>query len=578
MFKRIVYIILSHIFLYSCSNKDTYKTCSEDPRWEVCKNISISMPNDSCFFVHPFPSDNGLIFAIPQEWENIANCTFSEIKDSVSIRYTKLNSIFINTRSGNMNAIHASKNHEYKEDGIIKILNERGEVVLSDSLHYIKGRGNSSWTKEKKSYNIKLEHKSSPLGLKKSSKFNLVSTHGITNGLALQIAQEFGSSSALSHSLVNLYLNGEYRGLFLLTNKVEADKSSVDINDLDKKNKKRKKDKTAALKTIEKEDGSYKFVANLKSPEDISGGYIIEIMNFKNKYKDLSCGFISKEGNRVRFKAPEDATEEEVLYIKNLYHEMYTAIKATDGINPSTKQYYADIIDLESFAKYYLLEESLSNMDGGYGNLYFYKDLDSIDSKLHLGPIWDMEWSMGINDYPYFLYPRTVNVLAGSTDEKQKMFYYLYQHNDFRQVVDSLYQNLLYPMLDKIFVPSNISLSLDNDVLINYLRWPDKYQSATEEFSHLCDYMRPHIEFLKEIFTPSANEDYYTVKINAGFSKRNTMFFVRKGDAFKLPKFQWFSTDGNKKTHSEWYEGEQKMTDSIITINRNHFFVQKWTD
>jgi len=133
------------------------------------------MPGDPCFCIHPFPTDSGYVFAIPQDWEQkIDSSVLASVKsqDSISILYTKLNSIFINTESGSMEAIHASKNHEYKESGIIKIINEKGEIVLSDTLKYIKGRGNSSWLKEKKSYNIKVSHKCSPLGLKESPDFD----------------------------------------------------------------------------------------------------------------------------------------------------------------------------------------------------------------------------------------------------------------------------------------------------------------------------------------------------------------------------------------------------------------------
>lgn len=570
---RIFFLAITAVCWFSCTKEDP-----QDARWQFCNNTSMEMPGDPCFCIHPFPTDSGYVFAIPQDWEQkIDSSVLASVKsqDSISILYTKLNSIFINTESGSMEAIHASKNHEYKESGIIKIINGKGEIVLSDTLKYIKGRGNSSWLKEKKSYNIKVSHKCTPLGLKESSKFNLVSTRGTTNRLALQIAQDFETSSAISFSLTNLYLNGEYKGLFLLTNKVEASKSSVAINDLDKKNK---KDKSATKCTIEQEDGSYKYVSGLLSPKDITGGYIIEVMNFKPKYKALPCGFISDEGNKIRFKAPEEATEEEVLYIKNLYNEMYAAIKAPDGKHPATGRYYSDIINLESFARYYLIEESLSNMDGGYGNLYLYKNQDCIDSKIYLGPVWDMEWSMGLNDYPYFSYPNAVNLLAGSTDENQKLFCYLYQHDDFRHMVDSLYQHCLYPLLDSIFIPENVSADIDNDARINYLRWTDIYKSATEEFSHLCSYMRPHIDFLKEIYTNKVDEEFSTVKINAGYSKRNIMFFVRKGEPFRLPELLWFSSEGKIRTKDGWYEEGKPLTDSIITIEKDRFLELKWKD
>lgn len=567
--------ILVNSILTSCTSTPT-KNTNTDLRRDYCLSIGIKIPENDHLLIHPFPIETGYIYAIPQSWKHKIDFDKSTSEnDSISIRYTCLNSVFINTASGNMDKIHASKNHDYKESGFITIINSDGTIEIQDTLNYIKGRGNSSWTKEKKSYNIKLAHKRAPLGLKKSAKFNLVSTRGITNELALQIAREFGASSAISSNLVNLYLNGEYRGLFLLTNKVEASNSSVNITNLDKKNKKKKPE---AQNTIEKENGKYKYVSGLTSPEDITGGYIIEVMNFKYKYKSLPCGFISQEGNKIRFKAPEEATEEEVLYIQNLYNEMFSAAKALTGVCSKSGRMYSDYIDLESFAKYYLIEESLSNMDGGYGNLYIYKDRDKINPKLYAGPIWDMEWSMGINDYPYFKYPQAVNMLAGSTDENQKLFCYLFQHDDFRLIVDSLFQNCLYPILKQKFSQDTVPSELNNDAIINYLRWPDLYHSANEEYAQLCKYMRPHIDFLKEIFTPSAEEHFFTIKINAGYSKRNIMFYVRKGDFFTLPHFPWFSNDGQNKELVGWFENNNPVNDTIIKIDKNRYFELHWKE
>lgn len=537
----------------------------------------IQRNDNDTMMIYPFRTDSGYVCVVPTAWKNdIRIVTQPEglVSDSVIIRYSQLGSVFIKTKTKSMEAVHSSQNHEYKEPGQIWIVDAKGEVVFSDSLDYIKGRGNTSWIKEKKSYNIKLSHKRKLLDLKKSSKYNLVSTHGLTNPLALQIAKEIGTSSPISFHLVNLYLNGLYNGLYLITNRIEASNSGVDIIDLDKQNK---RDKKETKETLYSEDKSYKYVSGQRSPDDITGGYIIEVMNFRYKYKNLPCGFISEEGNNIRFKAPKEATEEEVLYIRQKYNDMYTAIKAPDGYNQKTKQYYTDFIDIESFAKYYLVEESLSNMDAGYGNLYFYKDCDSIDSRFKLGPIWDMEWTMGVNTYPYFSYPNALNLRAGSNDENQKMFYYLAQHKDFRLIVDSLYQNVLYPVLHRVFSTDTIPAAVDNDGTLNYLRWPDNYKASTEEYQHLREYMIPHINYLKRIFCYDfEKENYCQIVVNAGYSNRNIMFLVKKGEYFVLPELPWFSTDGKEKKKEGWLENGQLLNKDTIFIDSDKYFELKW--
>lgn len=575
--KKIILLILflgGLIFIVaSCSYFSEKASVTEDKNKEVYLNIN----KKNFYTIKPFYSSEGFICVVPYIWKDsieIIQKEKTQCNDSIIFRYTFLNSVFINTVSGNMNNVDSSKDHTFKEPGTIKIVSANGVIQYDDSLKYIKGRGNSSWTKEKKSYNIALDRRTKMLGLKKSEKYNLISTHGLTNEFALQIARDFGCSSAISSELVNLYLNGDYHGLYILSNKVDIDKSSVNVTNLEKKNK--KYDKRNHL-TIESEDDSYKYIKGIESPEDITGGYLIEVMNFVYKYQNLPCGFISKNGNYFRFKSPENASKEEVLYIKQAYQEFYDAIKSPDGINPITKKYYTDLIHLDSFVKYYLIEESLSNMDGGYGNLYFYKDINAIDNKFYVGPVWDMEWSMGINSYPYFLYPQALNVLPGSNNESQKMFYYLYQHKDFREKVDSLFQNVLYPIIDQRFCADTIPFDLENDGTLNYLRWPDRYSSSIEEYRKLCSYMRPHIDFLKEIFSSDTKrKDYCKIIINAGFSERNIMFFVKKGEVFSFPDIPWFSVANQKKEKDGWYENNIKLDNTDQVIQEDKFYELHW--
>lgn len=566
-------LIIGFLLLYSCSNKGK----EEDARWTNCDNLEIKYPGEGSLRIHPFPIDSGYLFVVPSLWKDQVSVTTNNKEtaidsDSVQIKYSKYASVFVNTVSGSMKAVNASIDHEYREPGAITIIDSTGNIICNEELQFIKGRGNSSWLKDKKSYNIKSGIAINPLGLKRSKSFNLVSTHGITNGLALQIAQEFGTSSPIAFSLVNLYLNGHYQGLYLLTNKVDISHSSVDIQNLDKLNK----ENGEPIKTTNTDD-NYKYVAGISTPEDYSGGYLIEVMNFEYKYDRLPCGFITQDSLRIRFKSPQRATKQEVLYIRNLYHEFYDAIKTPSGYHPTTGRYYSDYIDLESFAKYYLVEEALSNMDAGYGNLYFYKNIDAVDPKIYAGPIWDMEWSMGINSYPYFRYPEAFNLRAGSSDESQKLFYYLFQHDDFKVMVDSLFQQELFPILQKYFFADSVENDLNNDGTLNYLRWPGDFRTSNDEFSQLCSYMRPHISFLKKVLSPYFDfDDYCQVRVDAGYLDRCIMFLVHRGDNFELPDFPWVATDGSKKKKDGWYENNQKLEDPIQQINENKYYKLRW--
>ena len=73
---------------------------------------------------------------------------------------------------------------------------------------------------------------------------------------------------------------------------------------------------------------------------------------------------------------------------------------AVDGINPNTGKTLEEYIDLESWAKKYLVEEIVKNFDGGISSQYFYKDSDAKgEPLLYAGPVWDYDGALGNGDW-----------------------------------------------------------------------------------------------------------------------------------------------------------------------------------
>lgn len=103
---------------------------------------------------------------------------------------------------------------------------------------------------------------------------------------------------------------------------------------------------------------------------------------------------VSDAGDMLGIRSPKYASVNELDYISCFYNQMEAAVLSEDGINPTTQRHYSEYIDMESFARYYLLNEIVLNHDGGMHSLYMYKDSDSIDPKLHAGPAWDFDKSL----------------------------------------------------------------------------------------------------------------------------------------------------------------------------------------
>lgn len=85
------------------------------------------------------------------------------------------------------------------------------------------------------------------------------------------------------------------------------------------------------------------------SPQDISGGYLIE-HDYGDKYIEEKSGFRTESGECYVVCNPKHATLDEVTYIANLFQEIENAIKSEDGYNKKTGKHYSEYIDVKSWA------------------------------------------------------------------------------------------------------------------------------------------------------------------------------------------------------------------------------------
>lgn len=313
------------------------------------------------------------------------------------INESKVASVFINTESGNLDFIHAQKGNE--EEGFIEIADPSGITVYEGELE-IKGRGNSTWQMEKKPYNIKLGDKTNLFGMGKTKKWSLIANHGddslLRNVLAYEAAERAGMKYTPQYTPVDVYINGDYMGSYLLTTRIGIDGSNVDIEDLEGETEDVNK---ADLDTYAK-GGAYGTYAGLlegtskwyeipNDPADITGGYIIE-MELANRYADEASGFVTTRSQPFTMKTPEYASKAQIEYISKYYQNVEDTI-----YNGASMSELDKILDVESLAQMYLLNEWASNQDASLTSTYFYKPAND---KLYAGPAWDFDIGFGNND------------------------------------------------------------------------------------------------------------------------------------------------------------------------------------
>ena len=288
--------------------------------------------------------------------------------------------------------------------GTMNLIGADGTPVYSGELKQIKARGNSTFTyAPKKSYQIKLAEPSDLLGKQEQVKtwvllasyFDATQMH---DKMVKDLAAELGLAYTASCDWVNLYYDGVYRGIYLLSEKNSVGETSVAITDMEQAyeqlNEGYGTDMTTAL--AENSYGQqYQYTKDLTEPENITGGYLIELNHDK---WDEASGFKTRQSVAFNVKSPEWCGEAAMKYISEYYQAFEDAVYATDdtgaytGYNASTGKYFYDYVDMDSLVKVFLLQELSLNCDGFISSVYFYKDADG---KMFAGPIWDQDMTFG---------------------------------------------------------------------------------------------------------------------------------------------------------------------------------------
>ena len=347
--------------------------------------------------------------------------------------------------------VESSPDKSNKAKGSMILQNEDGSVVYNDALTQIKGRGNSTWEKEKKPYQIKLSEKTDLLqtGSKdnKSKTWVLLANYmdpaTMRNTLIYNLGLELGMDFCMENSWVNLYYDGEYRGCYLLSEKVEIGSGRVDITDLEEQNEEANEDVDIEELPVElgmtANGAAYTYCAGMNSPENITGGYLLE-MEFDTRVEAEVCYFTTSRGQNIVVKSPEYASKEEMDYIASLYQEWEDAVY-NGGVNPATGKKYTEYVDLRSAAVCYLANEFSKNQDGFQSSTYFYKDVDS--DLMYMGPLWDFDMTLNFSGG---LEP------TGMYTAKARLGAALCEFGDFREEVRQLYLEEVSPVVKNVIL------------------------------------------------------------------------------------------------------------------------------
>lgn len=304
--------------------------------------------------------------------------------------------------------------------GTMVLVNAAGSQIYNGALTEIKARGNSTfYWYDKKAYQIKLSEKSDLVGNgEKIKTWVLLANYGdatmMHDKFMKDLAKDMGIKYTADSEWVNLWYDGEYRGVYLISEKNSVGSTSIDITDLEKayeeKNSTYGENVTTSI-GYNDYNCEYTYTNGLTDPENITGGYLIELN--KTAYDEIN-GFKTKKGKGFNLKSPEWLSENAVKYISEYYQEFEDAVYATNdkgvytGYNETTGKYFYEYVDIDSLVKLFVIQETGLNPDGFISSLYFNKDANGI---MYVGPVWDQDMTLGtgwnkyidadIKDYHY---------------------------------------------------------------------------------------------------------------------------------------------------------------------------------
>ena len=542
--------------------------------------------------------ENGMatgIFASDDEF--VITCGVEEYYVKV-LQADGQSTIYLNTESGSMDAVHADKEH--KEEGSIIILNENGKVEYNGDLDYIKGRGNTSWQQPKKPYNIKLSKKADLFGMGKDKKWCLIANDTdktmTRNALVYDLAYNMGIDTTGFAEFVNLYLNGEYAGLYMLTEKVDPGEDRIDIYDLEGDTEdlnEKDLDEYSRGGDYNSDKWNTKKYFNIpNNPENITGGYILELEKLY-RYKDEPSGFVSKRGQAVIVKTPEYASKAQVEYISNYYGEFEDALYSASGVNSKGK-HYSEYIDMESLARMYVLMEFTSVFDGCSSSFFMWKDTDE---KICFGPAWDFDNCLGygwannaINHVentadPELLYIQTT-FMGTQAEYRKSLLAQAFTHNDFQALVEDVWATDFADYFDTFYANiGSYAEDIESSFIMNSIRWnrfsttnqetiSSKQKTLTEQ---IYKYVDTRYAFLGNVYA----EDTYFVKYDLGAygSKLlHDLTLYKEGDTATVLKAPGVRV--NTMKFVSWVDdnGKQYQAGDKITITGNVSLHARWTE
>ena len=523
-------------------------------------NVGINSSDMSSNFFLTFGiSDNSMFYSDPPSW---FQAPFSFLQSNLPI-------VIIDTNDEEI----VNDPRIIAHMGIIN--NETGMNHMGDPFNGYDGqisieiRGSSSQNFPKKQYALETQDSEGEnlnvpiLGMPEENDWILHAPYSdkslLRNYLAYELARDMGSYASRTR-FCELVINGDYKGLYIFMEKIKQDNNRVDISKLEP-------DET--------------------SGDNLTGGYIVKIDKWNGETND---GWYSEpllddfDGlwYQFHYPKPDNIVEEQRDYIMD-YITDFETIMSSDTYNDPAEGYY-EKVNLESFIDVSFLGEISKNVDAYRLSAYMYKDKDSVDGRLTMGPIWDYNLAFGNADYYDGWNPEgwQMDVELGNDGFKIPFWWYrIWDDTTYLTAFNQRWQDLRESIFSEDYIMSLIDSAttlIDDAQIRNFQRWPvlDEYVwpnayvggSYAYEIEYLKNWINNRLEWMdSELLLLNVKEDIIASEISVKrpypnpFNPNTTFIIdVSNGSSMRLDIFNILGKKVKSINKKVFPQGTHKIT------------------
>ena len=368
-----------------------------------------------------------------------------------------------------------------------------------DGLISIEIRGSSSQSFPKKQYALETQDSEGEnlnvpvLGMPEENDWILHAPYSdkslLRNYLSYELAHDMGKYASRTR-FCELVINGDYKGLYIFMEKVKRDNNRVDIS------------------RLEPDD---------ITGDDLTGGYIVKVDKWDGETNDgwySEPPLVGFDGvwYQYHYPKPDDIVEEQRDYIMD-YITDFETLMSTETYNDPEEGYYEQVY-LESFIDVSLMSEISKNVDAYRLSAYMYKDKDSLDGRLTMGPIWDYNLAFGNADYYDGWNPEgwQMDVELGNDGFKIPFWWYrIWDDETFTTAFNQRWHVLRQSIFSEDYIINLIDSAttlIDDAQARNFQRWPilDEYVwpnayvggSYANEIEYLKNWIHVRLEWMDE--------------------------------------------------------------------------------